>query len=153
MVPPGQENTEGPFHLGNKNKVGQWASWQINMTPHYKPTLISRQVLALITWQYPLNLLSPLIFHHTSHLILMHPKDHLVNSILTNSRLFKTTIKWKIIPRQESIKAKFSRWILKMLWKGAPWHPGTYTDTVFPYSEKTYGNTRKIIIDNKLISI
>ena len=43
----------------------------------------------------------PLIFHHYSPLIWIHPKEQLVNLLLTTSKWSATTIKWNISTSQE----------------------------------------------------
>ena len=57
----------------------------------------------------------PLIFIQYYPLIWIHLKDQLMKSLFNTSIWYSTTIKWKISRRQESIKAKNSRWIWRTL--------------------------------------
>ena len=116
MFPPVQEATEGTFHpqkhlrldneqVDNQNDPPLWTNPPIQ-------EIIRTDKLEIVSELPPPPYL---ILHQYLPLIWVHPKDQMVNLLLSTSRSSKTTIKWKISTRQESIKEKNPRIIWKTM--------------------------------------
>ena len=117
----------------------------INIIRHYVPTVLSQQVLALITWQ--LSVISPYPPNISSVLSLdMNTPEGAAGKIVIDYfQKIRSNDQVKDKYKARINKVKNSRWIRRTLWKGESWQPGTYIDALWTSLAKTSGNTRKRI--------